>query len=441
MNEESSVVLDDMDDSSTQEPVADGSEDTVEEEKTIIQLVYGANYKGYLKNKPKKTAMEQLLEVRDPELLDTYLVERDYIFEGDYVSEIYTWYGNESGWVFSGSTNLAGTIQNALPENSSIEPIEPPPVSEPTTNEPTGSSNNDSIFVEFTPKSNLPEYPTYATQVVNGIKYKVYLETGWERVITQDGISLKDLIKALPVYDPPAYYHYKGYLKNKPKKSAMEQLLEIKNPEMLDIYLVERDYTYEGEFVSEIYTWYGYESGWVYQGSTNPVGTIQHALPGILDLIPETLGEPADFLLVTEDGKGITWGNPLRDHMNDPNSHPDIRKLIDDIVVPKIKMLSDVLHSELWVYNPITEYYEYDYSNDGIAIGAYFEITPMIDDLEISEIIRKSEINPSYPILFSQSHTPHAMIRAVRPPQADIPISVRIFGEIEEVTPTQETGD
>ncbi len=81
------------------------------DEATVLELI-GSKYRGHLKNKPKKSAMEQLLEVKDPEILDSYLVEKDYTFEGDYVSEIYTWYGNESGWVFRGSTNMAGSLQH-----------------------------------------------------------------------------------------------------------------------------------------------------------------------------------------------------------------------------------------------------------------------------------------------------------------------------------------
>lgn len=302
-------------------------------------------------------------------------------------------------------------------------------------NSNNGPIDGDSIFVEFRPNANLPVYPTYATQVINGIKYKVYLESSWEQITTADGISLKDLINSLPVYEIPEYYHYKGYLRNKPKKSAMEQLLEITNPMLLDVYLVQRDYVADGDFVSEIYTWYGNGSGWVYMGSTNPVGTIRHALPGILGMIPEELGEPSDFLLVNEDGNGIIWANPLRDHNIDPTAHPDIRKLIDDIVKPKIRYFNDILSAENWVYNPISEYYEYDYSSENIPELGYFEITPMVDDLELSEEIRKAEINPAYPIVFSETGIPHAIVRANYPPQLDIPISIHVLGQVEDVEP------
>ena len=394
------------------------------DEATVLDLI-GSKYRGHLKNKPKKSAMEQLLEVKDPEILDSYLVEKDYTFEGDYVSEIYTWYGNESGWVFRGSTNMAGSLQHyleLLPNSASTD-------DKPNTESEV--SNEKPIFVQFTPDINLPEYPTYATQVIDGVKYKVYLETNWESVVTEEGVSLKDLINSLPVYDPPTYYHYKGYLKNKPNKSAMEQLLEIEDPWLLDIYLVERDYTYHGDYVTEIYTWYGNESGWVYTGSCNPAGTIQNSLPGILDIIPETLGDPNDFMLVTEDGKGLCWGNPLREHMNDPESHPDIRKLIDDIVVPKIKVFSDTLDASNWIYNPISDRYEYYYTS---------EITPILDDADVSEAIKRAGINPTYPILTNSSgyKTPHAVIRATTPPGINIPISVHLFGGFEEIEPPNE---
>lgn len=313
--------------------------------------------------------------------------------------------------------------------------------STPTNRTGGDTLNSNVIIVEFSPHLNYPTYPTYATEVINGVKYKVYLETDWNQVKTEDGVSLKELIKKLPAYDKPEYYNYKGYLRNSPKKTAMEKLLEIKDPGMLDVYLVEKDYVFEGAYVSEIYSWYGNVPGWVYMGSTNPTGTIRHSLPGVLNLIPEDLGEPNDFMLVTEDGRGICWANPLRDHNVSPDSHPDIRKLIEDIEISanKVLIFQDVLSVENWIYNPITEYYEYDYTNSKIFEQSYFEITPMIDDRETAEIIRKAEINPSYPIYFPESASPHAIIRATNPLEIDIPISVRVFGQISDAGDTLDS--
>lgn len=332
-------------------------------------------------------------------------------------------------------SNESSSVENEeVVEENAVDESTSTTIPEPETNDDSTDLENRNIIVEFSPHQNYPIYPTYATEVINGTKYKVYLETNWEQIVTEDGVSLKDLIQKLPVWEEPQYFNYKGYLRNSPKKSAMEKLLEIRDPQLLDIYLVERDYVFEGDYVSEIYSWYGNLSGWVYMGSTNPVGTIRHALPGILNLLPDDLGEPNDFLLVNEEGTGITWANPLRDHDTSPTAHPDIRKLIEDIEISanKVRVFQDTIFFEQWIYNPITDYYEYDYTNEKIFEESYFEVTPMIDDQYTAELIRKAEISPSYPIYFPESGSPHAIIRAKNPPELDIPISVRVFGQVAD---------
>ena len=332
-------------------------------------------------------------------------------------------------------SNESSSVENEeVVEENAVDESTSTTIPELETNDDSTDLENRNIIVEFSPHQNYPIYPTYATEVINGTKYKVYLETNWEQIVTEDGVSLKDLIQKLPVWEEPQYFNYKGYLRNSPKKSAMEKLLEIRDPQLLDIYLVERDYVFEGDYVSEIYSWYGNLSGWVYMGSTNPVGTIRHALPGILNLLPDDLGEPNDFLLVNEEGTGITWANPLRDHDTSPTAHPDIRKLIEDIEISanKVRVFQDTIFFEQWIYNPITDYYEYDYTNEKIFEESYFEVTPMIDDQYTAELIRKAEINPSYPIYFPESGSPHAIIRAKNPPELDIPISVRVFGQVAD---------
>ena len=332
-------------------------------------------------------------------------------------------------------SNESSSVENEeVVEENAVDESTSTTIPELETNDDSTDLENRNIIVEFSPHQNYPIYPTYATEVINGTKYKVYLETNWEQIVTEDGVSLKDLIQKLPVWEEPQYFNYKGYLRNSPKKSAMEKLLEIRDPQLLDIYLVERDYVFEGDYVSEIYSWYGNLSGWVYMGSTNPVGTIRHALPGILNLLPDDLGEPNDFLLVNEEGTGITWANPLRDHDTSPSAHPDIRKLIEDIEISanKVRVFQDTIFFEQWIYNPITDYYEYDYTNEKIFEESYFEVTPMIDDQYTAELIRKAEINPSYPIYFPESGSPHAIIRAKNPPELDIPISVRVFGQVAD---------
>lgn len=334
-------------------------------------------------------------------------------------------------------SNESSSVENEeVVEENAVDESTSTTIPELETNDDSTDLENRNIIVEFSPHQNYPIYPTYATEVINGTKYKVYLETNWEQIVTEDGVSLKDLIQKLPVWEEPQYFNYKGYLRNSPKKSAMEKLLEIRDPQLLDIYLVERDYVFEGDYVSEIYSWYGNLSGWVYMGSTNPVGTIRHALPGILNLLPDDLGEPNDFLLVNEEGTGIIWANPLRDHNVDDKAHPDIRQLIEEIEISanvgKVHISEDTLLFDQWIYNPVTEYYEYDYSSENLEDHSYFEITPMIRDLYTAEAILKSGINPTYQIYFDEIDRPHAIIRSKTPPPIDIPVSIKVFGKVTE---------
>ena len=182
------------------------------------------------------------------------------------------------------------------------------------------------------PGLDLPIYRTYSTEVINNVKYKTYLETDWEQVITTDGVSLKDLLESLPIYDESKFYHYKGILRNLPEVRAIDRLHNLHSPTIGDVWLVETTYLSEGKFVCEVYVYLGEDGDWVCHGSTNVDATINHALSNTLKLIPEELGDADQFMVISSDGRRIVWANPLKEHNEDPEAHPDIRQAIDEII-------------------------------------------------------------------------------------------------------------
>ena len=182
------------------------------------------------------------------------------------------------------------------------------------------------------PGTDLPIYPTYYTEVINGRKYKIYPETSWTQVITEDGVSLKDLLESLPIYDESKFYHYKGILYNLPEVKAIDRLHNLHSPTIGDVWLVETTYLSEGKFVFEVYVYLGDDGGWVCHGSTNIDATVNNALSNTLRLIPSEIGDADEIMIVSPDGKSIIWSNPIRTHNADPEAHPDIRKSISDII-------------------------------------------------------------------------------------------------------------
>lgn len=199
----------------------------------------------------------------------------------------------------------------------------PPPPYPPTPPEPP---------IPPSPPEELPIYRTYTTEVIDGTRWKTHLETDWEQVLTEDGVCLKDLLRSLPIYDEASFYRYKGILYNLPEVSAIDRLNNLSSPLVGDVWLVETLYLAEGKFVCEVYVYLGNEKGWVFHGSTNMRSTVAHYLPEILKLIPTTLGDANDLLMVTPDGRSISWGNPIKTHNEDPNAHPNLIQEIEDII-------------------------------------------------------------------------------------------------------------
>ena len=81
---------------------------------------YNANnfyrYRGLFKTTPDASAIDQLYAVTTQKTGDVYLVETDMIVDDGRVCEAYVWLGNESGWVYSGTTNRKASLNKDLPE-------------------------------------------------------------------------------------------------------------------------------------------------------------------------------------------------------------------------------------------------------------------------------------------------------------------------------------
>ena len=288
----------------------------------------------------------------------------------------------------------------------------------------------------YTPKDTLPIYPTYTTVVKDGVKYKAYFETDWHQVVTEDGVPLCDLLQSLPGITANHFYKYCGIFKSTPQMSAIDQLYALNNQKIGDVYLVETDMLVDGGHVCEAYVWLDNESGWVYCGTTNRKASFNRDLPDVLKLIPENLGEPDQILVVSEDGKSMTWGSieklSLGDHNNDPSAHSDIRSEIS-IKADRLKIFNDVLASGNWTYNSEFNCFDYLYQNDKLPKNSYFEITAVIDDREDTEILTEASISPIYKIEYGNDQSPYSILRAKRVPDSDIDICVKVFGTYEEI--------
>lgn len=73
-------------------------------------------YCGIFKSSPSKSAIDQLYSLTKQNIGDVYLVETDMLVNGGYVCESYVWLGNDSGWVYCGTTNRKASINRDLPE-------------------------------------------------------------------------------------------------------------------------------------------------------------------------------------------------------------------------------------------------------------------------------------------------------------------------------------
>ena len=282
-----------------------------------------------------------------------------------------------------------------------------------------------------TPRENLPIYPGYATEIYNGVKYKVYYETDWHQVLTEDGVPLCELLRNLPIPSKQNFYQYKGVLRNLPGKTGIEQLYAKTGQKVGDVYLVETDVIADNRYVCEVYVWMDSSNGWVFHGSM-----VETNLPPILREIPKEFGDPEQVLIISKDGKHITWGDPIREHNNDLTAHADIRQKIEEIEIKakSIKVFNAIIDSGNWTYNSSNGYYEYIFTDSRIPPKVYFELTPVIESKSVSTIIGNAHMVPVYAIDYmDDTHPSYAILRSEFVPQGNIPVNVKIFGSAEKL--------
>lgn len=277
----------------------------------------------------------------------------------------------------------------------------------------------------YVPDETLPIYPAISTTVKNGIKYKVYYETDWHQVITEDGVPLCVLLQSMPQLSGDRTYKYCGVLKNVPGQTGTQRLYDLTSQKIGDVYLVETDKVFDGKHVYDTYVWLGNEYGWFFCG-TNTRNTISD-LPDYMKQLPAEIGDVGNVLVVSADGRTMEWDDPIANHNLDEHSHEDIRDKVE-LKADKLIILSDALKPEDWVYNSRHGYYEYLYTSPKLPLNSYFDITPVINNDNDENTLRHAGIKPVYEIKYSNSGTPYATLLCKSVPLDNILICVKVFG-------------
>ena len=286
----------------------------------------------------------------------------------------------------------------------------------------------------YVPSETLPIYPTYSTVLKDGVKYKAYFETDWHQVMTEDGVPLCELLKSMPAFSANNFYKYCGIFKSTPEESAIDQMYAITTQQIGDVYLIETDILTDTGYVCEAYVWLGNSVGWVYCGTTNRRASLNKDLPEVISLFPNDLGEPNQILVIGEDGKSITWGDPPSVSI-DVDIDAIAKEVADkalDIKADKLVIFNDTLVTSRWVYNKNYPCFEYLYTNDNLVKNCYFEIAPVVDTANEVKIVTDAKISSIYRIKLGEDHAPYAVLRAKHVPAADIKICVKSFGTYDE---------
>lgn len=311
----------------------------------------------------------------------------------------------------------------------------------------------------------LPVIPYTLTTTIDGIKYETHVLTNTCQVITEDGITLCDILDDLVTneklqeviktvgYENPVY-QYKGILLNLPDKSAIDQLYDKVGMQDGEVYLVQCSTStadpYQAVAMSipstamsmetrvavnrkfDMYCWSEVISEWVYFGSTE-----KNSLPDdfpieSLQEFPQSLGKPGQVVTVATDGASLTWAYPnavfeeaLKDHNRDPNAHPEIWEELDK-KADRIQIFNDILYRDNWAWLG-DNCYSYIYENSKLPTHSYFEITPIAVDKGALDVLKDASIRPIYSIEDSEKSV-YAVLRAEHVPITDIQVCVKSFG-------------
>lgn len=289
----------------------------------------------------------------------------------------------------------------------------------------------------YVPDETLPIYPTYTTVIKDGIKYKAYMETDWHQVMTEDGVPLCQVLQSMPSFDDSKYFRYKGTLQDKPGTTAMEQLYAITDQKNGDVWLVQTSMTVDttsgAEIVCEMYVWL--DGSWIYSGTTNKKASVNSALPEVVQLFPDTLGEVGQTMVIGADGKSIVWGDSgtaaIEEHNKDENSHQDIRRELN-LKADKLRIFDDVIQTTGWNYNDKYGAFEYMYLSPKLPVGSYFELVPQISNQGEADTIASYGMSTTYEIISQEGYVPYALLHSKRVPIVPINICVKVLGTYEK---------
>lgn len=293
--------------------------------------------------------------------------------------------------------------------------------------------------------------PYTLTTTIDGIEYETHVLTNTCQVITEDGITLCEVLKDLVTNDElkkilsdykmsSSVYRYMGLLMNKPDKSAIDQLYEKVGMQDGEVYLVQRSNMQSSSMMTltrnnafDMYCWANAIHSWIFFGSTEKnSGPVN--LPDSLQLFPKDLGSPGQTITISADGKSLEWAFPdetqglqIESHNIDEASHPFILNQIST-KADKLKIFNTVLNKCQWAWMDNAGYYSYVFTNDNIGPHAYFEITPIAFSRSQLDILQKAQIHPVYKIEDSELGS-YAILHADHVPNTDIEVCVKVYGD------------
>ena len=313
----------------------------------------------------------------------------------------------------------------------------------------------------------LPVIPYTLKTEIDGIVYETHVLTNTCQVITEDGITLCEVLKGLvtskelqeaisKVTFEDTVYRYKGVLLNKPDISAIDQLYAKVGMQDGEVYLVElssakkittraavklaakRAASEKSDPVAsprfDMYCWSSELNKWVFFGSTEK-DTLPEGFPtDTLMEFPTKLGKPGQTITVSADGKTLEWKyanasteNAIKAHNEDENSHPAIWRELQN-KADKLSIFNTVINKSLWGWSADDGCYTYVFSHENLPAHTYFELTPIAITKAELDVLKEASIHPVYQITDSPDGS-YAVLCADRVPTEDINVCVKAFGD------------
>lgn len=303
----------------------------------------------------------------------------------------------------------------------------------------------------------LPVIPYTLTTVIDGIKYETHVLTNTCQVITEDGVTLCDILKGLVTSKDleqaiddaklnQESFRYKGVLNDKPDKTAIQQLYEKVGAQNGDVYLVQISNVNcqcncNGRIPNlayDMYCWIEKIATWVWFGSTQRNPDLNTLPLETLQKIPATLGDPGEILMIAEDGKTLIWGTAdqstdikIDQHNTSSTAHEDIRKELSQ-KGDKLKIFSTIIRRADWYWDGSGSYFSYIFKDERLKAHTYFEITPIATKKAELDILKKAGIQPIYNIDYNETIS-YATLHCNHVPDTDIRVCVKSFGDYDDI--------